>query len=389
MNESKRYNSIFLLALLGLLTALAPVINNMLSPAMPLLATAMNTDVAMLQLCLTASMIGLALGQLVIGPLSDRLGRRLPLVCSMVLYVLASLALLLVPSIQTVIALRLLQGLSAGGGIVISRSIATDVSSGNRLFKMLAAINVINGLMPIFTPVLGGYMVAVAGHDGPFVAMAVMGVVLLVGCLLLRETLDEDKRSRVGFAETMTLFSRVLRNREFVLTILHQGGMLAILFGNIAATPFILQHYGYGPETIGVALGVNGIFTAIGAGMAPSLGSSLRGIKVSAVGLIVLAIIQVAALWFDLGLWPYEVLVSLMLLMVGITLTSSSTFAMECAREQAGTASALLGAVGFVSGALVAPLVGLGDVLTSTAMIYLIAALFTLAVTIPIKEKTA
>ena len=105
--------------------------------------------------------------------------------------------------------------------------------------------------------------------------------------------------------------------------------------------------------------------------------------------ILCVVIIQAAALWFDLGLWPYEVLVSLMLLMVGITLTSSSTFAMECAREQAGTASALLGAVGFVSGALVAPLVGLGEVLNSTAVVYFVAALFTLVVTIPIKGRTA
>ena len=389
MNNDKSYHQIFLLALLGLLTALAPVINNMLSPAMPSLASAMNTDVAMLQLCLTASMIGLALGQLVIGPLSDRLGRRLPLISSMALYVVASFALLSVPSIQIVIALRLLQGLGAGGGIVISRSIATDVSSGSRLLKMLAAINVINGLMPIVTPMLGGYMVAVVGNNGPFVAMAVMGVILLAGCLVFRETLAEDCRKYVGFGETMTLFSKVLKNREFVLTILHQGGMLAILFGNIAATPFVLQHYGYGPETIGVALGVNGIFTAIGAGMAPSLGNSLRGIKVSAAGLIVLAVLQAVTLWFNWGLWSYEILVSLMLLMVGITLTSSSTFAMECAREQAGTASAMLGAVGFISGALVAPLVGLGDVLRSTGVVYLVAAMLTLVVTIPIKGKTA
>lgn len=386
--DMKNLNQIFFLSLLGLITALATVVNNMFSPAMPSLATAMNTDAALLQLCLTASMVGLALGQLVIGPLSDRMGRRMPLLCSMVLYVVASFALLVVPSIQAVIALRLLQGLGAGGGIVISRSIATDVSSGNRLLKILAAINVINGVMPIVTPMLGGYLVSLAGHNGPFLGMAVIGVLLLAGCLALHETFAEENRKHASLTETISLFASVLKNREFVLTIMHQGGMLAILFGNIAATPFVLQYYGYGPETIGIALGVNGIFTAIGAGIAPLLRSSMRGIRVSAVGLMILTVVQAVALWADMGLWAYEILVCLMLFMVGMTLTSSSTYAMECAREQAGTASALLGAVGFISGALVSPLVGLGAVLTSTAVVYLIAALFTLAVTIPIKGKT-
>lgn len=389
MNGIKNYSRFFLLALLGLITALAPVINNMFSPAMPSLAIAMNTDVAILQLCLTASMAGLALGQLLIGPLSDRLGRRLPLLSSMLLYLVSSLALLVASSIQLVIVLRLLQGLGAGGGIVISRSVATDVSSGNKLLKMLAAINVINGLMPIVTPMLGGYMVKVAGHNGPFLAMAAIGALLLAGCLGLRETLDERKRKHVGLSETMSLFGAVLKKREFLLTIFHQSGMLAILFGNIAATPFVIQHYGYGPETIGITLGVNGIFTALGAGMAPSLGSSLRGIKLSAAGLMLFAALQAIFLWMDLGLWAYEVMMCLMLFMVGITLTSSSTYAMECAREQAGTASALLGAVGFVSGAVVAPLVGLGNVLYSAAIVFLAAALLTLAVTVPIKGNNA
>lgn len=385
--QSASYNKFFLLSLLGMLTALATVVNNMFSPAMPALAQAMGCDASATQLCLTASMAGLALGQLIIGPLSDRLGRRMTLLCSMIAYVVASLALLVAPSMGLIVALRLLQGLSAGGGIVISRSVATDVSTGNGLLKMLAAINVINGLMPIVTPLLGGYIVSAAGYKGAFAAMAVVGLVLLAGCLRLKETLQAENRTGVNLSQTMTSFAVVLRNRQFLLTIVHQGGALAVLFGNIAATPFILQSYGYGPGSIGMALGINGIFTAIGAGLAPSLGGSLRGMRISAWGLAILAVLQAVVLWNAMGLWFYEALVCLMLFMVGITLTSSSTHAMECERSHAGTASALLGAVGFIAGAVAAPLIGLGDVLHSTAVVYALAALLTLAVTIPIKEN--
>lgn len=384
---SASYNKFFLLSLLGMLTALATVVNNMFSPAMPALAQAMGCDASATQLCLTASMAGLALGQLIIGPLSDRLGRRMTLLCSMIAYVVASLALLVAPSMGLIVALRLLQGLSAGGGIVISRSVATDVSTGNGLLKMLAAINVINGLMPIVTPLLGGYIVSAAGYKGAFAAMAVVGLVLLAGCFRLKETLQAENRTGVNLSQTMTSFAVVLRNRQFLLTIVHQGGALAVLFGNIAATPFILQSYGYGPGSIGMALGINGIFTAIGAGLAPSLGGSLRGMRISAWGLAILAVLQAVVLWNAMGLWFYEALVCLMLFMVGITLTSSSTHAMECERSHAGTASALLGAVGFIAGAVAAPLIGLGDVLHSTAVVYALAALLTLAVTIPIKEN--
>ncbi len=384
---SASYNKFFLLSLLGMLTALATVVNNMFSPAMPALAQAMGCDASATQLCLTASMAGLALGQLIIGPLSDRMGRRMTLLCSMIAYVVASLALLVAPSMGLIVALRLLQGLSAGGGIVISRSVATDVSTGNGLLKMLAAINVINGLMPIVTPLLGGYIVSAAGYKGAFAAMAVVGLVLLAGCFRLKETLQAENRTGVNLSQTMTSFAVVLRNRQFLLTIVHQGGALAVLFGNIAATPFILQSYGYGPGSIGMALGINGIFTAIGAGLAPSLGGSLRGMRISAWGLAILAVLQAVVLWNAMGLWLYEVLVCLMLFMVGITLTSSSTHAMECERSHAGTASALLGAVGFIAGAVAAPLIGLGDVLHSTAVVYALAALLTLAVTIPIKEN--
>ncbi len=364
-------NRYLVLALLGLLTALATVVNNLFSPAMPSLALELGCDASMVQLCLTASLLGLALGHIVIGPLSDRLGRRAPLLWSMATYVVTSAALVMLPGVETMIALRLLQGAAAGGGIVISRSVAADMAVGGKLMKMLAAINVINGIMPIVTPMLGGALTTGVGATGPFWGMLVAGVVLLVGCWFLGETLPANRRSTKSWLATMRLFDCVAHNGEVMATIFHQAGALIVLFANIAFTPFLLSSEGYGPEAIGIALGINGIFTALGAGFAPALGDARRGILVSAVGLMVLGLLQAVLLWSHAGLWPYEVVTCLMLVMVGVTLTSSSSHAMELARHVAGTASAVLGAVGFVVAAVVPPLTTAGDKFHNTALIFL------------------
>ena len=171
---------IYLLSMLGILTALASVVNNMFSPAMPDLVNTFGIEASTAQLGLTASLLGLALGQVIIGPLSDRLGRRGPLLASMVLLALASMASLIAPSLSLLLGLRVVQGLSAGGGIVIARSMASDMSQGNELIKTLAFINVFNGLFPIFTPMAGGALTQAMGWQGPMLGTTIVAVVLCV-----------------------------------------------------------------------------------------------------------------------------------------------------------------------------------------------------------------
>ena len=369
--DMTKNKTIYLWCLLGLLSALAPVINNMISPALPAIASAINAGDGLVQLGLTASLVGFAVGQIVVGPMSDRLGRRVPLLTSMTVLVLVSGALAFVTSLPAFVALRLLQGVAAGGGIVIARSVATDLSSGNELMKMLAAINVINGLAPIVTPIAGGFITSCMGWPSIFWAMLAVSAVLAVCCVPLRESLPIERRSAHALHHTLALFADVMRQRAVVMAMLHQGGALAILFGNIAATPFLAAHYGLHPSATGVALGVVGIFTAIGAGLAPMLGNAARGIRVAAWGILVGVLIQAVVLWYDYGFVTYQVVQCFVMTFVGVTLTSSSTHVMDCARKQAGTASALLGAVGFLMGAVAAPLVTAGNIIVGTAMVYL------------------
>ena len=371
-NGGARY--LVMLGLLGMLTALAPVVNNMFSPAMPAIMAAFGVSKASVQMGLTACMIGLAVGQLVLGPLSDRYGRRPVLLISMGAFVVCSAVLVVCSSLSWFIALRLLQGLSASGGIVISRSMATDVASDRALLRMLAVINVINGVMPIVTPVAGASACAAWGWQGVMACMAVVGVVLALGCLTLRETLPSERRVRKAWIARP--YITLLTRKSFVSTVLHQGGALGVLFGNIAATPFLVGHYGMAPSMTGVLLAVNGVFTALGAGLAGAMRDARRGVALTSVGLPVLALLLVSSvLWLD-NVWAYEAVMCAMLALVGVTLTSSSTRAMDVARDQAGTGSALLGAIGFVMGAIVAPLIGVGSLLWAVAATMLAMALW-------------
>ena len=368
-------NKLFLLSLLGLLTGLAPVINNMFAPAMPSMATALAVDKTSIEFGLTASLIGLALGQIVLGPMSDRYGRRRVLLASLLSFVVFSVLLIWCPSPRGLALLRLLQGVAAGGGIVISRSIAADVARDRKLMQMLAVINVINGILPIVTPMLGSSLVSTWAWQGVFVAMAAIGVILLLGCFAFDESLPREMRKPRGWRMTVSNFGKVLGNGRFMATVIHQGGALGVLFANIAVTPFLVRYYGLDDSYTGWLLALNGICTAVGAGLAAALQSARHGVGVTGAGL---AVMSIPVLWVLVGhhsLWVYEAVICTMLVLVGITLTSSSSLAMDLAHEQAGTASAVLGAVGFIAGAIVAPLVSLGDMIGPTSITLLVSCL--------------
>ena len=207
---------IFLLILLGMLTAFGPFVTDMYLPALPTMTTYFDTSVSMVQLGLTFSMIGLAVGQLLIGPISDKVGRRRPLIASMVLFIVSTVACIFSPDVVFFTAMRLLQGIAGAGGIVISRSIATDEFSGHELLKMLAVIGAINGIAPIVAPVVGGVMLSVIDWRGIFLVLLVLGVVLLVGSIMLRESLPVERRSKSGvlgtFASSAMCCNKVSRN---------------------------------------------------------------------------------------------------------------------------------------------------------------------------------
>lgn len=367
-------NSFFLYIILGLLAALATVVNNLFSPAMPSLVDYFQASEPMVQGGFAAGMLGLSLGTLLWGALSDAMGRRRPLLVSMGLFVVSTACILPVTSLNLFIALRFVQGFTAAGGIAISRSVATDSFAERNLLRAMAVINVVNGVMPIVTPVVGGVMVGLADWRGVFAVMLGVGIVLAVGCLMLKESLPVAKRNSHGFTDVFRQFVAVFRNRKFMCMLMQQATAEVLLFGNLASSAFIALRYGMG-EYIGTTLAINGVFIGLGAGLAAVLPSARAGVRVSCVGMLAFTVVVAATLLLDLGFVYYEIAVCLMLAFMGITLTSSTTIALDSARDHAGTASALSVAAGFLVGGVVAPVMGMGNILYSTAITFVAGAL--------------
>lgn len=376
----QRENSrIFLLVLLGMLSAFGPFVTDMYLPSLPAMGDYFSTSSSMVQLGLTTSMIGLAVGQIFFGPLSDRYGRRMPLLVAMWLFIASTLCCLFSTSIEMFVAFRLIQGVAGAGGIVISRSVATDRYSGRELAKMLAVIGAINGVAPVAAPIVGGVLTEPIGWKGIFAVLLGLGVILLAGCYRFRESLPKEQRLASKWNDTFRSFKVVLQDRQYVFYVLQMAFAQGVLFSYIASSPFILQqHYGFSAFTFSLCFAVNAVAIGVAAALSVKFRRPVSCTLTGCIGMLVAAVGECVALMMGCGFWVYELLLLVLLFMMGLTFTSTTTLAMERQRENAGTASALLGAVCFAFGGIVSPLVGIGNILTSTGVIFVISALCSL-----------
>ncbi len=361
--------------LLGMLTAFGPFVTDMYLPALPSMTSYFDTSVSMVQLGLTFSMVGLALGQLLIGPISDKFGRRRPLLASMVLFIVSTVACIFSPNVVFFTAMRFLQGIAGAGGIVISRSAATDEFAGRELMKMLAVIGAINGIAPIAAPVIGGVMLSVTDWRGIFFILLLLGVLLLVGSAMFKESLPESRRSVGSVLHVFGSFGTVARNRRFLYYVLQQGFAQFILFANIASSPFIIQqHYGFSPLVFSVCFGVNAIAIGVASALSVKFRRPEDAVATSCVGMLVMSVVIAAVLMLGGSFWAYEISLFVLMFMMGLTFTASTTLALNSERERAGAASAMLGAICFLAGGIVSPLVGVGNILYSTGIIFIVGA---------------
>lgn len=371
----KENSKVFLLILLGMLTAFGPFVTDMYLPSLPSMGEYFSTSSSMIQLGLTTSMIGLAVGQIFFGPLSDRYGRRLPLLSGMWLFIVSTLLCLFSQTIEQFVAFRLLQGIAGAGGIVISRSVATDKYSGHELAKMLAVIGAINGVAPVAAPIVGGMLTDAIGWKGIFWVLFVLGLVLLACCMRFRESLPVEKRSAEKWSDTFRSFGVVLRDKRYVCYVLQMAFAQGVLFANIASSPFIIQqHYGFSAFTFSLFFGINALAIGIAAALSVKFRRQESSTLAGCCGMVVAAVLQCWALMSDCSFWVYEGLMLVLLSSMGMTFTSSTALAMESQRENSGTASALLGALCFAAGGIVSPLVGLGNILSSTGVAFLVCA---------------
>lgn len=366
----------YMLAYLGVLSTFGPFVMDMYLSAFPMIAVFFRTSPSMVQLSLTSCTIGLAVGQLIFGTVSDRYGRRMPLLVSMVLFLLSTLGCLFSPTASFFIACRFVHGLAASGGIVLSRSIAADKYRGRELVNMLAVIGTINGVATVASPVCGGVMMEDAGWQGIFWFLFAFGLLLTGGTMKLHESLPESKRQALRWDEVCGRYRQVMKNKPYMNYILQYGAGMGVLFVNLASAPFIMQHhYGLSPAGFSVVFAVNAIAMAIAAGLAARFHTMEQALRAANGGMLCCSLLLGVTFYMNGGFWIYECLIFCLYLMIGIIFTASNALAMDSEQSNAGIASALLGATGYVAGGVVAPLVGVGDILTSTAILFIAGSL--------------
>ena len=371
--RSKRNSKTFILLFLGLLSAFGPFVMDMYLPTLPAMSVYFRTTSSMVQLGLTTSMAGLAAGQLFFGPLSDKYGRRPVLSVALMLFLLSTAGCIFSENILQFITLRFLQGVSGAGGVVLSRSIAADKYSARELAGVLAVIGGINGVATVAAPIAGGFLADASGWQGIFWSLFLLGTILLAGSFRMEESHPTELRTSVRWNDILRNFSLILRNRQYLAYTLQYGFTMGVLFVNIASAPFIMQeHYGLSAMQFSLCFGANAI---------AKLPTMKDALYIGSSGMLWLSFAWLAALSQGCSFWIYETLVFALLSMAGITFTASNTLAMECERENAGVASALLGTVGFAVGGIMSPLVGLGNILFSTGMLFIFSSFLALLCT--------
>lgn len=349
---------------LGALSAFGPLSLDLYLPGLPGLADDLGAQPWAAQLTLTACLLGLAAGQVLIGPWSDAVGRRRPLFIGVMTYIAVSLGCAFAPSIPSLIGLRFMQGFAGAAGIVLSRAVVRDLRSGAAAARLFAGLLLVFGLAPVLAPVLGGQVLRVTDWRGLFVVLAGVGAVVLAGTLwLIPESHPPALRRTGGLADTLHVFRRLLSDRRFVGCMLASGLAFAALFAYIAGSPFVLQGvYGLTPAQFSVVFAVNALgLVAAGQisspliarlGPGPVLGG---GLVVGATGGLALLLAVEAG-----GNRLIAVLPALFLVVasIGAVMPSSTTIALEGSPSTAGSAAGLLGLAQFAVGAVSAPLVG-------------------------------
>lgn len=369
----------FLVCLLGMLSAFGPFVTDMYLPALPQLQDFFGTDASMVQLSLSTSMFGLAVGQVFFSPLSDKFGRKPVVIASLWIFIVSSIACIYAWSIEFFVAMRLLQGIGGSGGIVLSRSIATDRYWGEKLAKMMAIIGAINGIAPVTAPVLGGMMTDSLGWRGIFTLLMAIGIMLLVGSHIMQESLAADKRSPDGIVRTFASFGKILRNRRFVCLLLQYGFTGGVFFSYIASSPFVIQqHYGFSPFAFSVIFGLNALVFGVAAACLMKFKTPELCTHTASVGLVVASVLMLIAMLSGASFAAYEALVVVLLACKRLCFTSTVAMAMNEEHNNAGAASALVGAMIFLFGGVVSPLVGMGDIVVTTSIIFVVCAAFSL-----------
>nr|WP_245819982.1 multidrug effflux MFS transporter [Rhodococcus yunnanensis] len=349
---------------LGALIALGPLTIDMYLPALPSIVDDLNSSAAAVQLTLTGTLIGLALGQLVIGPLSDIVGRRIPLIAGTAVHIVASLLCVVAPNVAVLGVFRGLQGLGAAAAAVVAMAVVRDLFTGRAAATVLSRLMLVMGVAPVLAPSIGGAVLLAGSWRWVFGVLALLGVALLVVAVVaLRESLPPERRRSRGVMPVIRTYRSLLRDGQFVVLVLVAALAMSAMFAYIAGSSFVLQdEFGLNEQQFAIVFAL-GAIALIGASQAnvvllghfTPVRIVVTALSVSVAAALVMAVLAVADVG---GMFGFLVPLWFVLGAVGFVMPNAPALALSRHGEAAGTAAALLGAAQFGAGAIVAPVVG-------------------------------
>ncbi len=358
---------------LGALTALGPFTIDLYLPALPILEREFVAPTALVQLTLTATMVGFALGQLFVGPLSDQVGRRRPLLAATAVHILACLAAALAPDIFWLSVARVLQGVGAAAGGVVAMATVRDLFGGYPLVKMLSRLALVSGLAPVIAPVLGSQLLLVVEWRGLFVFLAAFGLLVLVAnALFLRETLPASARHARGHSTVRQRYGALFRDRIYVGAVIIAGANFSALFAYLASSSFLFQDvYMLTAQQYGILFGINSVGVIVGVQSSSRMqkrigpqwiiaGATLMQLT-AAVAIIALDASGAGFLGIAIPLWFF-------IAGCGFNFPAISALALVRHGHEAGTAASVLGAANFGVAGIVSPIVGLFTITNAIPM---------------------
>jgi len=379
LSDFSRRRLVVFIVILGGLCTIGPFATDLYLPAMPTVAEDLGATTQAIALTVTTFLAGLALGQLLAGPLSDAYGRRLPLIVGLGVFAASALACALTPSVEVLIGVRFVQGFAGASGLVIANAIVTDYARGRPAARLLSRLALVSGMAPILAPLFGAQLLRFTSWRGIFVVLTGIGIVLVASVVFgLRESLPRQKRSASGLRPTLRTMATLSRDPGFMGYAVTSALSFMAFFAYLAGSSFVYQDlYGASPVMFSVLFAINAIGMLIVSqanhrllarfSTRQLLAAGLVGGSVSGVAVLVVTLVG------DLGIVALAIPLFLMVASLGMVFPDSTALALSLHPEVAGSASAYFGTLRLGLGALATPLVGIGGAVSALPMAIVIA----------------
>ena len=370
--ENSAKVSFILVVFLGMLTAITPLATDLYLPALPIMPGELNTTASNIQMTIGVMTFGVALGQLFGGPISDTMGRKLPLIVGNLLCVISSIICAFAPNIEILLLGRFLQGLTGSVGVVIAKAIARDFASGQELTKLFALLMMVNGLAPVLAPLIGGQLLLFTTWRVIFVILAVFSAILLVGSLLFRESLPKEKRITGGVGVAVKNYITLIKDKPFLGQTLIQLFAFGGFFAYISGSSFVYQTiFNLSAQEFSYLFGINSCGIVLASAISSRVSNVITAKQLLTFSLWQLTIgslLFLIAMIFEWSLIPVTTILFFTVCTVSLFGSASFSMAMTNYGKMAGSASAILGFASMFAAGIVSPPVGIGGDHTGVPM---------------------